>query len=115
MAQIAFSAVSLEDLNKVHWTAKAAFVSSLIKGSLSVFYACLVQQNLSGLYSIEDVKSFFSKRALQEGFLFSKKKNLEITFMCCQHAGGGVSENGGYYEEVIESLEEEVKKVYTPK
>lgn len=77
MAQIAFSAVSLEDLNKVHWTAKAAFVSSLIKGSLSVFYACLVQQNLSGLYSIEDVKSFFSKRALQEGFLFSKKKTLK--------------------------------------
>lgn len=35
--------------------------------------------------------------------------------MCCQHAGGGVSENGGYYEEVIESLEEEVKKVDTPK
>lgn len=61
MAQVAITALALTDLDQVHWTAKAAFVLSLITGGLSVFYSCLVQQRMSGLFTPDDVKDFFSK------------------------------------------------------
>lgn len=61
MAQVAITALALTDLDQVHWTAEAAFVLSLIAGGLSVFYSCLVQQRMSGLFTPEDVKDFFSK------------------------------------------------------
>ncbi|CAG8395331.1 unnamed protein product [Penicillium salamii] len=51
VAQVAITALSLTDLDQVHWTAKAAFVLSLTCGGLSVFYACLVQQRMSGLFT----------------------------------------------------------------
>lgn len=46
----------------MHWTAKACFIISLVTGSLSVFYACLVQQNISSLFGPEDVKDWLSKK-----------------------------------------------------
>ncbi|KAJ5415575.1 hypothetical protein N7465_004270 [Penicillium sp. CMV-2018d] len=58
---VAITALALTDLDQVHWTAEAAFVLSLIAGGLSVFYSCLVQQRMSGLFTPEDVKDFFSK------------------------------------------------------
>ncbi|KAJ5521812.1 hypothetical protein N7527_005927 [Penicillium freii] len=61
VAQVAITALALTDLDQVHWTAEAAFVLSLIAGGLSVFYCCLVQQRMSGLFTPEDVKDFFSK------------------------------------------------------
>ncbi|KAL2824399.1 hypothetical protein BDW59DRAFT_180265 [Aspergillus cavernicola] len=61
VAQVAITALALEDLDKVHWTANAAFVLSLTAGGLSVFYACLVQQRMSSLLTTDDVKDFFSK------------------------------------------------------
>lgn len=68
MAQIAITALSLQDLDKVHWTAEAAFVLSLTTGGLSVFYACLVQQRMSNLFTTDDVKNFFSKPSSPEEF-----------------------------------------------
>ncbi|RJE17658.1 hypothetical protein PHISCL_10003 [Aspergillus sclerotialis] len=66
VAQIAITALALEDLDKVHWTAEAAFVVSLAAGGLSVFYACLVQQRMSSCFTADDVKDFFSKPSISE-------------------------------------------------
>lgn len=68
MAQVAITALALEDIDKVHWTASAAFVLSLTTGGLSVFYACLVQQRMSSLFTTDDVKDFFSKPSSSEAF-----------------------------------------------
>ncbi|CAG7915946.1 unnamed protein product [Penicillium olsonii] len=67
VAQVAITAMGLADIDQVHWTAKAAFVLSLTSGGLSVFYACLVQQRMSGLFTPEDVKDFFSKPSSSKG------------------------------------------------
>ncbi|THY43915.1 hypothetical protein D6C90_08436 [Aureobasidium pullulans] len=63
VAQIAITALSLGNSETIHWTASAAFVISLVTASLSVFYACLLQQHISGLFTSEDVKSWLSKPA----------------------------------------------------
>ncbi|THV93978.1 hypothetical protein D6D26_07970 [Aureobasidium pullulans] len=63
IAQIAITALSLGSSDTIHWTANAAFVISLVTASLSVFYACLLQQHISGLFTSEDVKSWLSKPA----------------------------------------------------
>ncbi|RJE20360.1 hypothetical protein PHISCL_07299 [Aspergillus sclerotialis] len=55
------SALGLQHLQKVNWTARAAFVLSLVTGGLSVFYACLIQQKLRSLFTTEEVKDFFSR------------------------------------------------------
>lgn len=41
VAQVAITALALEDINKVHWTAEAAFVVSLTAGGLSFFFCLL--------------------------------------------------------------------------
>ncbi|THX48282.1 hypothetical protein D6D06_09183 [Aureobasidium pullulans] len=63
VAQIAITALSLGDSDTIHWTANAAFVVSLVAASLSVFYACLLQQHVSSLFTPEDVKSWLSRPA----------------------------------------------------
>jgi hypothetical protein len=63
VAQVAITALSLDNLNNVHWTAKAAFVASLVAGALSVFFACLLQQQISSLFGSDDVKDWLSKPA----------------------------------------------------
>ncbi|THX23239.1 hypothetical protein D6D12_08542 [Aureobasidium pullulans] len=63
VAQIAITALSLSNSDTIHWTANAAFVVSLVTASLSVFYACLLQQHISGLFTPDDVKSWLSKPA----------------------------------------------------
>ncbi|PKY03727.1 hypothetical protein P168DRAFT_344868 [Aspergillus campestris IBT 28561] len=68
VAQVAITALGLAELDKVHWTAEAAFVASLAAGGLSVFCACLVQQTMSGLLTTNDVKDFFSQPNSSEKF-----------------------------------------------
>jgi hypothetical protein len=63
VAQVAITALSLDNLNNVHWTAKAAFVASLAAGALSVFFACLLQQQISSLFGSDGVKDWLSKPA----------------------------------------------------
>lgn len=63
VAQVAITALSLENLGSVHWTAKAAFVLSLTTGALSVFFACLLQQRVSSLFGLSDLKDWLSKPA----------------------------------------------------
>ncbi|KLJ11605.1 hypothetical protein EMPG_13213 [Blastomyces silverae] len=61
IAQVATSALSLQNLSSVHWTSRAAFVISLVTALLSVFYSCLLQRRLSSLYKTENVKDWLSK------------------------------------------------------
>lgn len=63
VAQVAVTAISLEDLNYTRYTAKAAFIISLVTSSLSVYFACRLQQKLTNLLSNEDVKDFLSKQS----------------------------------------------------
>lgn len=61
MAQIAISALSLTDLSSTHWTAKAAFIISLVSGALAVFYASLLQQKISSLISPGSFKDWIGQ------------------------------------------------------
>ena len=63
MAQVAITALSLENLASTHWTARAAFVLSVASGALSVFFACLLQQRISSLFGLSDLKDWLSKPA----------------------------------------------------
>ncbi|KAH7378404.1 hypothetical protein DE146DRAFT_774457 [Phaeosphaeria sp. MPI-PUGE-AT-0046c] len=63
VAQVAITALSLENLASTHWTARAAFVLSLASSALSVFFACLVQQRISSLFGVSDLKDWLSKPA----------------------------------------------------
>lgn len=54
LAQIAITALSLPYLESTHWTAEGAFVISLIAGLLSVYYACMVQQQLGDLQTPDE-------------------------------------------------------------
>ena len=70
------SALGLQHLHKVNWTARAAFVLSLVTGGLSVFYACLIQQKLRSLFTTEDVKNFFSRPSTSLA-MFKFEKSLD--------------------------------------
>ncbi|KAF2091409.1 hypothetical protein K490DRAFT_7694, partial [Saccharata proteae CBS 121410] len=61
VAQVAITGLSLNDISSVHWTAKAFFIASLVTGALSVFYACLIQQKLSSLFSADDMRAWLSQ------------------------------------------------------
>jgi hypothetical protein len=45
----------LRDIDQINWTVEAAFVISLIAGLLSVYYVCLVEVKLGGMYSPDEV------------------------------------------------------------
>jgi hypothetical protein len=74
VAQVAITALSLDQLSAAHWTARAAFVVSLAAGALSVFFACLLQRRLSSLFGLADLKDWLSTPAdnheLKEAYLF---------------------------------------------
>ncbi|KAH7046554.1 hypothetical protein B0J12DRAFT_131104 [Macrophomina phaseolina] len=61
VAQIAISALALDHLESTHWTAKGAFVVSLVTAGLSVFYGCLLQQKISSLLKARDLKNWLSR------------------------------------------------------
>lgn len=67
VAQIAFTGLSLDDIGQTHWTTYAAFVVSLIAGSLSVFYACTVQLRLSGFHGAEQILEWLTRPANMYG------------------------------------------------
>ncbi|KAJ5249458.1 hypothetical protein N7524_011774 [Penicillium chrysogenum] len=107
VAQIAITALALKDLEKVHWTAEAAFVLSLTAGGLSVFYACLVQQRMSSLFTADDVKNFFSKPSSSEEFR-SLEQHLDHLISDLRKSSSG-DDATARHQEVIE-LESMIKK-----
>lgn len=58
IAQVAISALSLDRVAQTHWTAQAAFVTSLVSGALSVYYACVVQQTAGSLIKPDELKDW---------------------------------------------------------
>jgi len=88
VAQVAITALGLEEIDQVHWTAKAAFIVSLSTGGLSVFYACLVQQRMSSLFTTDDVKDFFSRPGgSKESQDFERELDLLINQLKMKTAG----------------------------
>lgn len=53
--------MSLTDLSSTHWTAKGAFIISLVTGTLSVFYASLLQQKISSLINPDSFKDWLGR------------------------------------------------------
>lgn len=67
-AQIAITVLSLAGVDQMHWTVTAAFLTSLIAGLLSVYYACIIQVWLAGMHSAEEVRDWFTtKRLISSG------------------------------------------------
>lgn len=60
IAQIAITALSLPYLEQTHWTVQASFVVSLVAGLLSVYYACMIQLELSNLQGPKQVKQWLT-------------------------------------------------------
>ncbi|QKX61813.1 uncharacterized protein TRUGW13939_08969 [Talaromyces rugulosus] len=114
VAQVAITALALDKIDQVHWTAKAAFVVSLSTGGLSVFYACLVQQKMSSLFTVEDVKDFFSQPSSSEQL---RKLEKELNMLAYQLNKARENERGsemttGIYQKLmtIESLVKQFKR-----
>jgi len=61
ICQLGITGLSLPNLASVHWTAKAFFVVSLVAGALSVFYACRLQQHITGLLTPEAIIAWLSQ------------------------------------------------------
>ncbi|KAI3319766.1 hypothetical protein HD806DRAFT_508951 [Xylariaceae sp. AK1471] len=68
-AQVGISALSLEAVGQVHWTASAFFVASLVLGIISVYASFIVQQELNGLLSNEEVADWCSRPLTEDEVL----------------------------------------------
>ncbi|PMD61068.1 uncharacterized protein K444DRAFT_558904, partial [Hyaloscypha bicolor E] len=59
LAQVALTSFSLPNLSQAHWTARAAFLLSLVSGCLAVFYASLLQRTLGNIRTPQLVKEWW--------------------------------------------------------
>ncbi|TGO29731.1 hypothetical protein BPAE_0011g00020 [Botrytis paeoniae] len=62
VAQIAITGLSLDSLNKTHWTAKSCFVMSLTFSLVSVYYSVTQQRILGRLIKAKDVRHWIRGR-----------------------------------------------------
>jgi hypothetical protein len=60
VTQVAITALSLPYLSQSHWVARACFVISLISGTLSVFFAVLLQRIVGRLYEARTLRAWLS-------------------------------------------------------
>ena len=60
VTQVAITALSLPYLSQSHWVARACFVISLISGTLSVFFAVLLQRIIGSLYEARTLRAWLS-------------------------------------------------------
>ncbi|KAL8670013.1 MAG: hypothetical protein Q9168_005429 [Polycauliona sp. 1 TL-2023] len=56
IAQIAMTALSLPDLNRTHWVARALFLLGVTTGCLSVYYACELHRVVSKFYRPDAIR-----------------------------------------------------------
>lgn len=61
IAQIALTALSLPNLDDMHWTARASFVIGLVAGSLAVFCYCVLQSKMSSLHNAYAVRRWLTR------------------------------------------------------
>ncbi|BCS21192.1 uncharacterized protein APUU_21624A [Aspergillus puulaauensis] len=108
VAQVAITALSLEDIDQVHWTASAAFVLSLTTGGLSVFYACLIQQKMNKLFSASDVKDFFTEAGIPQKLRILEQEinGLRANMESWEPGPGAAAARGG-----IEQAQETISSV----
>ncbi|KAG4429661.1 hypothetical protein IFR05_014865 [Cadophora sp. M221] len=60
VTQVAITALSLPSLSQTHWVARACFVISLVSGTLSVFFAVLLQRTIGALYEARTIRIWLS-------------------------------------------------------
>ena len=60
LTQVAITALSLPYLSQSHWVARACFVISLICGTLSVYFAVLLQGIIGSLYEARTLRAWLS-------------------------------------------------------
>lgn len=60
VTQVAITALSLPYLSQSHWVARACFVISLVSGTLSVFFAVLLQRIIGSLYEARTLRAWLS-------------------------------------------------------
>lgn len=58
MAQIAITALQLENVGKVHWTSQACFTVSLVSSIISVYYATKQHKMLGRCLHADDIKKW---------------------------------------------------------
>jgi hypothetical protein len=62
LAQIAITALSLEDLSQIHWTARAFFIFSLVSSIIAVYYATRQYHILGRCLRAEQVKAWIMNK-----------------------------------------------------
>lgn len=67
MVQVSIIALSLRDLNKVHWTATPGFITSLIFGCLSVWMSVKASHILTSLDTPDSFRHWLSTGATKTG------------------------------------------------
>ncbi|KAK5126616.1 hypothetical protein LTR85_009550 [Meristemomyces frigidus] len=93
IAQVAITALSLDQIDSTHWTAQAAFIMSLVAGSLSVFYCCVIQMTFGALVHDEDVKDWLCKPGEWQGM--EEELNVMSAFdEQMQYLKAGAKKNG---------------------
>jgi hypothetical protein len=60
MAQVAITALSMDQIYSVHWTAAAFFVSSLMAGLLAVYTAFIVLSTLNNLTGAQQIRGWLT-------------------------------------------------------
>ncbi|KUJ09307.1 uncharacterized protein LY89DRAFT_598068, partial [Mollisia scopiformis] len=63
LAQVAITALSLQNLDQVHRTANAGFIVSLVKACLSVWTSTSASQMLTGLDTTDALRDWLSNPA----------------------------------------------------
>ncbi|ATZ52382.1 hypothetical protein BCIN_08g01250 [Botrytis cinerea B05.10] len=76
VAQIAITGLSLDSLNKTHWTTKSCFVMSLTFALVSVYYSVTQQRILGRLIKAKDVRHWIRGRKQAVNRIFS----MEVSF-----------------------------------
>ncbi|KAE8454540.1 hypothetical protein EG329_000163 [Mollisiaceae sp. DMI_Dod_QoI] len=63
MAQLAITALTLQDLSQVHWTATSGFITSLVFGCLSVWTSTKISRLLTSLDTSDTLRDWLSAPA----------------------------------------------------
>ncbi|KAF7927399.1 uncharacterized protein EAE97_010074 [Botrytis byssoidea] len=78
VAQIAITGLSLDSLNKTHWTAKSCFVMSLTFSLVSVYYSVTQKRILGRLIKARDVRHWIRGRKQAINRVFSMEVGFKL-------------------------------------
>ncbi|KAF2846728.1 hypothetical protein T440DRAFT_405063 [Plenodomus tracheiphilus IPT5] len=75
IAQIAITALSLNDLSRTHWVARAAFTLSLVSATMSVYYATRQYRSLGRCLHPEEVRDWIKGKHRKENSASSSESS----------------------------------------